>query len=136
MDEINLKVGLTASVETKVFNKSTAEEFGSGSIDVYATPAMISLMERAALSSVALHLPKGFTTVGTLVNIRHICATPVGLKVKAVAELIGVDGKKLSFKVEAYDANEKIGEGFHERYIVNTEKFREKAYLKVNDTEL
>jgi len=134
MADINLKVGLSASIETVVFSKNTAEEFGSGDIDVYATPAMISLMEKAALSAVALHLPKGQTTVGTLVNIRHIAATPVGMKVRAVAELIGIEGKKLSFKIEAFDENEKIGEGYHDRYIVDMGKFREKVYGKKDNT--
>ncbi|MFZ5987990.1 MAG: thioesterase family protein [Bacillota bacterium] len=132
MENINLKVGLTASVETRVFSKSTAEEFGSGDLDVYATPAMISLMERAALSAVSLHLPKGYSTVGTAVSIRHIAATPVGMKVKAVAELVGIEGRKLTFKIEAFDAVEKIGEGCHERYVISAEKFREKVYGKVN----
>lgn len=128
--ETNLKVGLSASIETVVSSKSTAEELGSGNIDVFATPAMVSLMEKAALSAVSLHLPKGQTTVGTMVNIRHLAATPVGMKVRAVAELIGIEGKKLSFKVEAFDASEKIGEGYHERYIVDMERFREKVYAK------
>jgi len=94
-------------------------------MDVYATPAMIGLMERAALSAVALHLPKGYTTVGTAVNIKHIAGTPVGMKVKALAELIAVEGRKLTFKVEAFDGVEKIGEGYHERYIVSSQNFRE-----------
>ena len=132
MESIDLKVGLTASIETKVFNKSSAEEMGSGDLDVYATPAMISLMERAALSAVSLHLPKGYTTVGTAVNIKHMAATPIGMNVKAVAELIAVDGKKLIFKVEAFDSNEKIGEGQHERYIVDSTKFRDKVYGKLS----
>lgn len=132
MESINLKIGLNASIETKVFNESSAEEMGSGNLDVYATPAMISLMERSALSAVSLHLPNGYTTVGTAVNIKHMAATPVGMKVKAVAELICVEGRKLTFKVEAFDSKEKIGEGQHERYIVEATKFREKVYGKLN----
>lgn len=133
MENLNLKVGLTASVETRVFNKSTAEEFGSGDMDVYATPAMISLMERAALSAVSLHLPKGSTTVGTAVDVKHIAGTPVGMKVKACAQLIGVEGRKLTFKIEAFDDAEKIGEGHHERYIVDVQKFRGRVYEKVKN---
>jgi len=76
-------------------------------MDVYATPAMIGLMERAALSAVALHLPKRVYHVGTAVNIKHIAGTPVGMKVKALAELIAVEGRKLTFKVEAFDGVEK-----------------------------
>ena len=132
MEAINIKVGLTAEIETKVFNKSSAEEMGSGNLDVYATPAMISLMERSALSAVSLHLPEGYTTVGTSVNIKHMAATPIGMKVRAVAELVSVEGRKLTFKVEAYDSREKIGEGQHERYIVESAKFREKVYGKLN----
>jgi len=132
MENINLKVGLTASIETKVFIKNSAEEMGSGDLDVYATPAMICLMERSASSAVSLHLPKGYTTVGTAVNIKHMAATPIGMKVKAVAELIAVEGRKLTFKVEAFDDKEKIGEGQHERYIVESAKFRDKVYGKLN----
>jgi len=102
-------------------------------MDVYATPAMIGLMERAALSAVALHLPKGYTTVGTAVNIKHIAGTPVGMKVKALAELIAVEGRKLTFKVEAFDGVEKIGEGYHERYIVSSQNFRDKVYKKAEN---
>jgi fluoroacetyl-CoA thioesterase len=132
MKDINIKVGLTAAIETKVFNKSSAEEMGSGNLDVYATPAMISLMERSALSAVSLHLPKGYTTVGTSVNIKHMAATPIGMKVRAIAELVSIEGRKLTFKIEAYDSREKIGEGQHERYIVESTKFREKVYGKLN----
>jgi len=94
---------------------------------------MIGLMERAALSAVALHLPKGYTTVGTAVNIKHIAGTPVGMKVKALAELIAVEGRKLTFKVEAFDGVEKIGEGYHERYIVSSQNFRDKVYKKAEN---
>ncbi|HHV29556.1 thioesterase family protein [Acetivibrio mesophilus] len=130
MENVSLKVGLNASVETWVSDKSTAEEYGSGDMDVYATPAMIGLMERAALSAVSLHLPKGYTTVGTSVNIKHLAGTPMGMKVKASAELIAVEGRKLTFKVEAFDGVEKIGEGSHERYIVISQNFRDKVYKK------
>jgi len=132
MELINLEVGLTASIETKVTNEITAEQMGSGSLDVYATPAMISLMERSALSAVSQHLPKGYTTVGTYVNINHMAATPIGMEVKAVAELISIEGRKLTFKVEAFDTVQKIGEGLHERYVVECTKFREKVYGKLN----
>jgi len=132
MECANLKVGLTSSIETEVLDKYSAEEMGSGDIDVYATPAMISLMERAALSSVSLYLPKGYTTVGTAINIKHTAATPVGMKVRAVAELVAVEGRKLKFKVEAFDSLEKIGEGEHERYIVESARFRDKIYRKQN----
>lgn len=132
MESINLKAGLKASIETKVFNNNSAEEMGSGDLDVYATPAMICLMERTAAAVVSKHLPKGYTTVGTAVNIKHMAATPIGMEVKAVAELICVEGRKLTFKIEAFDASEKVGEGEHERYIVESTKFREKVYRKLD----
>lgn len=132
MEPTNLKVGLKASIETKVFNNNSAEEMGSGDLDVYATPAMVCLMERSAVAVVSAHLPKGFTTVGTAVNIKHMAATPIGMGVKAVAELISVEGRKLTFKIEAFDSSEKIGEGEHERYIVEATKFRDKVYRKLN----
>ena len=132
MESINLKAGLKASIDTKVLNNNSAEEMGSGDLDVYATPAMICLMERSAVEVVSMHLPKGFTTVGTAVNIKHMAATPIGMEVKAVAELISVEGRKLTFKIEAFDASEKIGEGEHERYIVESTKFREKVYRKLD----
>lgn len=131
MEGINLKVGLMASIEGVVTEKLTAEEVGSGDLKVYATPSMISLMERAALSAVSMYLPEGYTTVGTAVNIKHMAATPVGMKVKGVAELVQAEGKKLKFKVEAFDGTEKIGEGEHERYIVECSKFIDRVYGKL-----
>lgn len=130
MDKLDLKIGLNASVEAVVLQNNTAEEMGSGGLDVYATPSMIALMEKAALSAVEPHLPEGYSTVGTMVNIKHISATPVGMKVKAVAELTGVEDRKLTFKIEAFDAVEKIGEGCHERYIIGVDRFRSKVYSK------
>ncbi|MDD2573098.1 MAG: thioesterase family protein [Bacillota bacterium] len=104
--------------------------FGSGGVKVFATPMMIGLMENAALSAVDLHLPKGYVTVGTRIDVRHLAATPVGMKVYAMAQLTGIDGKRLEFKVEAYDEKEKIGEGSHERYIIDVERFIERTAAK------
>lgn len=132
MDNINLTTGLTATAEALVTEKNTAAELGSGSLDVYATPSMIALMEKAALSAVAPHLPSGCSTVGTAVSIKHMAATPVGMKVRATAVLENVDGRKLSFRVEAFDEAGKIGEGFHERYIIEVKRFRDKTYEKLN----
>ena len=133
--EFKLHKGLNAKIETIVTQKDTAISFGSGGVAVYATPMMIGLMENAALSAVDLHLPKGYATVGTHLDVRHLAATPVGMKVYAVAELIEIDGKRLVFKVEAYDKKEKIGEGYHERYIINLEKFIAKARDKGEKSE-
>jgi fluoroacetyl-CoA thioesterase len=121
--EFNITVGMKAEIELAVAQEHTAMAFGSGSVKVLATPMMIALMEKAALNAVDAHLGEGFATVGAVVNAKHLAATPVGMKVKAVAEVTAVEGKKLTFKIEAYDEKEKIGEGVHERYIIETAKF-------------
>ena len=128
--EFNLQVGLSSKIETVVTENDTASSFGSGGIKVLATPMMIGLMENAAHSAVDLHLPEGYATVGTRVDVRHIAATPVGMKVYATAQLTGIEGRKLQFKVEAYDEKEKIGEGSHERFIINVERFMERTASK------
>lgn len=119
----NLRVGITYTIEITVKQEDTATAYGSGGVDVFATPAMIALMENAAMTAAAPYLEEGYATVGTKVNISHLAATPVGMKATAKAEIIEIDGKKLVFKVEAYDEKELIGEGTHERYIINLEKF-------------
>ncbi|EOD01134.1 thioesterase family protein [Caldisalinibacter kiritimatiensis] len=121
--EFNLKEGMEATVEKTVTKDDTAAKFGSGDIDVYATPMMVGLMENAALNAVDKELPDGYATVGIHVDIKHLAATPVGMKVTAKAKLEKIDGKKLYFKVEAHDEKKKIGEGNHTRYIINKEKF-------------
>ena len=118
-----LKPGLEANMTEVVTDKSIASFWGSGGLDVYATPSMIALMEMAAFSAVNSFLPPGWSTVGTELNIRHIAATPRGMKVSARAELISVSNRALSFKVEAFDETGKIGEGTHGRFIVENEKF-------------
>ncbi len=123
--------GLTFRSEMTVTERDTAKSFGSGNVKVLATPVMIGLMENAASKSVNMHLPKGYTTVGIGINVRHLAATPVGMKVHATAQLTKVEGKKLRFKIEAYDEKEKIGKGDHERYIVDTAQFAESAYAKL-----
>lgn len=128
--EFKLQVGLVSKVETVVTENDTADSFGSGGIKVLATPMMIGLMENAAHSAVDLHLPEGYATVGTCIDVRHIAATPVGMKVYATAKLTGIEGRKLYFIVEAYDEKEKIGEGTHERYIINVERFLERTASK------
>lgn len=121
---------MRAEKAEQVTGKNTARTYGSGSIDVYATPAMIGLMEGASLAAVDPVLPAGMTTVGINVNVRHLAATPVGMTVRATAELIEIAGKRLTFKVVAYDEKEKIGEGTHQRYIVETESFLQNAEAK------
>lgn len=130
MQEINLSPGLKAEKSEKVTAANTAKAYGSGSIEVYATPAMIGLMEGASLSAVDPALPAGFSTVGTRLETNHLAATPLGMTVRAEAELIAVNGKKLTFKIAAFDEKDKIGEGIHERYIIEIAKFLAKAAAK------
>lgn len=122
----SLKAGILGEAKAVVSDKNTAITHGSGSIAVFATPAMIALMENAALSSVQPYLPDGHTTVGIKIASSHVAATPLGMEVTAKSELTEIDGKRLIFKVEAYDAKEKIGEGTHERFVINIEKFMKK----------
>lgn len=128
----NLKVGITGEAKTIVSDNNTAIALGSGGVPVFATPSMIALMENAALSSVAEYLPEGSSTVGISITSSHISATPLGMEVIAKCELVEIDGKRLVFKVEAYDAVDKIGEGSHERFIINVEKFMKKNEEKKN----
>lgn len=128
--DFNLRVGMTAQVEKIVGEDDTAVKFGSGGVKVFATPMMIALMENAALNAVDPYLEDGFATVGLSLNVKHIAATPVGMKVTGKAELVEIEGKKLTFKVEAFDEQEKIGEGIHERYIIELSKFLERTGRK------
>lgn len=118
-----LQAGLKGEANTVVEHANTAAAVGAGGVEVFGTPMMIALMENAAWRAVAPELEDGQVTVGTLVNVSHLAATPVGQTVRAVAELMTIDGRRLVFKVEAYDEKQKIGEGQHERYIVHLERF-------------
>ncbi len=120
---MELKIGLVCEISEEVTLNNTASALGSGGIDVYATPAMIALMEKAAMNAVQPAIEEGLSTVGTMVNIKHMAATPVGMTVTAKAELIEVSEKRLLFNVEAFDGKDKIGEGTHERFIISVEKF-------------
>ncbi len=132
MIDFNLKVGMIGEARTKVTEDNTALKFGSGSVKVFATPAMIGLMEAAAINCIDSYLPKGYASVGTKVEVKHLSATPIGMEVAAEAELLEVDGPKIKFKVSAYDGKEKIGEGLHYRYIVKLDDFLKKANEKAN----
>lgn len=125
-----LKAGIIKEITEKVTDKNTAKTMKSGELNVYATPAMIALMEQAAYTSVADELEEGQGSVGTLMNVKHISATPVGMEVTAKSELVEIDGRRLVFRVEAFDERGKIGEGEHERFIVNNVKFQQKADSK------
>lgn len=128
---MELKVGIKGEQREIVTADKTAKAMGSGELNVYATPAMIALMEKAAYRSVAEYLDEGQGTVGTMMNIKHVASTPVGLHVRAEAELIAVDRRKLTFHVAAYDEAELIGEGEHERFIIDDLKFQTKADSKL-----
>ncbi|MGD9568497.1 MAG: thioesterase family protein [Sedimentibacter sp.] len=121
--ELNLNTGLKHREEKTVTMNDTAKVFGSGAAEVFATPMMIGLMEAASMNALKNYLPKGYSTVGISVNIRHISATAIGKRVWADAELIEIDRKRLVFRVEAFDEDKKIGEGTHERFIIDEQKF-------------
>ncbi len=123
---------IIATVNETVSEENTALSVGSGSLKVYATPAMLALMEKAACKALEPILGEGETTVGTLLNVKHIAATPVGMQVSATAELLEKDGRRYVFKVTATDECGVIGEGTHERFAVLSEKFTEKTYSKLN----
>ena len=125
-----LKTGLKGRAEVAVTHENTAAVVGSGALEVFATPAMVALMEKAALESVQPYLEEGQGTVGTRLEISHLAATPVGMTVRAESELIEVDRRKLVFIVTAWAGDEKIGEGTHQRFIVNNESFLAKAKAK------
>ena len=128
---MEITVGMKGEVATLAEREDTAKEVGSGSLLVYATPCMVALMEGAACEAIQDALSDSQTTVGTELNIQHISATPVGLEVRAEAEVIAVEGKVITFSVKAFDEAGEIGKGTHKRVIVNTQKFLEKAYDKL-----
>jgi predicted thioesterase len=122
--------GLVGHVEMTVSEEHTAQHLGSGNVAVLATPVMIRYMERAAVAAVDHLLPEGHRTVGVGVNIRHLAATPLGMTIRAQAELLSVEGRGLTFRVEAFDEAERIGEGEHERVIIDMERFRDRVEAK------
>ena len=128
---MELHVGLKGLAETEVCRDNTADTVGSGALPVFATPSMIALMEKAALESVQPFLDEGQGTVGTLMNTSHLSATPIGMTVRAESELTEIDRKKLTFAVRAYAGGELIGEGVHQRFIIDQQRFMEKALQKL-----
>ena len=120
------KTGMTFTSETVVALSNCAVTMGSGDLEVFATPAMVALMENAAMNAVAKALPQGATTVGAEINTTHVKPSAIGVKVRATATLTAVDGRKLTFDVEACDEVGTIGKGTHVRYIVDKERFMAK----------
>jgi predicted thioesterase len=129
-----LEVGIKGETTEIVNEANSAKVMGSGELDVYATPAMVALIEKAAWKSVAAELEAGSGTVGTLMNVKHLSATPIGMKVTAKSELTAIDRRKLTFAVEAFDETGKIGEGIHERFIVDNQTFQAKADGKASSS--
>ena len=125
-----LQPGLSAELKITVGEAETAAILGSGSISVYATPALVALMENAAVRALEGHLPPGHTSVGIQIDVRHLAATPVGMQVRASAELTEVQGRKLGFRIEAWDEVELVGEASHVRFVVNEEAFMTKVNAK------
>ena len=126
-----MDTGIKGYKEITVTKELTAISVGSGDLEVYATPAMIALMEGTASESVKPELELGQGSVGTCIAIKHLAATPIGMRVRCESELVEVDGRRLVFNITAYDEKDKIGEGTHERFIVLNDKFQSKADSKL-----
>ena len=129
---MNLQPGLVGTAQLVVADEHTAPRVGSGMVHVLATPVMINLIEAAALDAIERLLPEGTQSLGTVLNIRHIAATPVGMKAKARVEVVKVDGRTVHFKVEVHDEKDLIGDGTHERVVVNVEKFAARVKRKLD----
>lgn len=125
-----LETGIRGTKTVAVSEANTAKTMGSGTLDVFATPALIALMEETCWRSVADELDEGCGSVGTLLEVKHTAPTPVGMEVTCESELTQVDGRRLVFDVRAYDAGGMVGEGRHERFVIQNEKFQAKADAK------
>jgi fluoroacetyl-CoA thioesterase len=122
--------GLIGELEHIVTDADTASQWGSGLVPVFSTPALVGLLESAAVKALTGHLPAGQTTVGVHIDVRHLAATPVGMQVRVRAELTALEGRKLFFKIQAWDAVELIGEAEHERFIVDEARFLARVQAK------
>lgn len=134
MDLSSLRIGLRGSAELVVAEEHTAPRVGSGLVAVLATPVMINLIEAAALACAEGFLPEGHQSLGIHLDVRHVAATPVGMKVTATAELTAVEGRTLSFRVEARDEQDLIGDGTHDRVVVNVARFVSRVERKSRST--
>ena len=126
-----IEIGMKGNTDTLCEREDTALEVGSGSLLVYATPAMAALMEAAACEAIAAGLGENETTVGIELNLKHLSATPVGLEVRAEATVTAVEGKIITFTIEAFDEAGKIGEGTHKRAVITAQRFLDKVYSKL-----
>ena len=131
VDFSHLPIGRQGRSELLVADAHTAPRIGSGRVPVLATPVMINLMEAAALDAVEAMLPAGHQSLGIKLDVSHVAATPVGMKVVATARLVAVEGRRLRFEVEAHDEKETIGGGSHERIVVNVARFDERVQKKL-----
>ena len=129
--QLDLAAGLSGTAELVVGEEHTAPRVGSGRVAVLATPVMINLIEAAALSAIEHLLPEGYQSLGTVLNIRHIAATPVGMKARALVEVVKVEGRTIHFSVECKDEKELIGDGTHQRMVVNVAKFDQRVQRKL-----
>lgn len=127
----NVKPGLSGTAELIVGEEHTAPRVGSGRVAVLATPVMINLIEAASLKAVEHLLPSGYQSLGTRLDVKHYAATPVGMKIKATAEVVRVEGREIYFVVRAEDEKEPIGDGTHERVAVNVERFAKRVQRKI-----
>jgi len=127
-----LVTGLVGELDTVVTEEDTAERWGSGVVPVLATPCLVALMERVAVQALVGCLPAGKTSVGGRIDVHHLAATPVGLRVRVRAQLVAVSGRRLTFQVEAWDEVEQIGEATHERFLVDEEPFVRRALAKAH----
>jgi fluoroacetyl-CoA thioesterase len=123
-------IGLTGEARVEVTPDVTAHHMGSGTVPVFATPQMVLVMERAAVAALTPRLAPGQQSVGTLVNVRHLAATPLGATVTAHAELVAIDGRRLTFRVSAHDGTEVVGEGTHERALIDLARFEARVAAK------
>ena len=125
-----LEPGLTGEVEKRVAEDDTAARWGSGLVPVFGTPSLVGLMENAAVEALKGHLPAERTSVGGHMDVRHLAPTPVGMHVRARAKLVEVDGQRLVFTIEAWDDAERIGEASHTRFVIEQQRFLERAESK------
>ena len=125
-----LEAGLSAEIQHIVTADDTASRWGSGLVPVFSTPALVGLLESAAVAALSGHLREGQTSVGARLDVRHLAATPVGMQVRARAELAAGDGRKLTFKLQAWDELELIGEAAHERIVVDEARFLARVQAK------